>query len=332
MLDFDEFSDYADIEFEELSDEEVDKITSYAAFHGDDNIIKVLLLDDEMNVIARREFDDIDVAEVFLEEYFDDVEIEFVDEDMSEFLQSLDESMSSALSKIKRKTELFIKAVGEEARQSKSMAKVFFSQLKSLIGSKKPSEQELKGALEQLKSLNKFALTVALFALPMGAAAVYFVQKIANKYGYSIFPNSFDRFMQEMIVNHQHVEMINEQAGSINMLPYKGFGITRTNMPQLDKQQTQELISIASGIYGVEEVKLPVNVLKLSQNDVNNDKINLDVESGRKIIVSDEYYILDGHHYVLSLYNKDPDSEVDAVVVNTDFLNLYNLAKSSIKN
>lgn len=328
MISFEEYSEYEGLEFDDLSDEEVESITSYIAYYkeDDDNPIKLLLLDDKNEVIASREFDDIDIAEVFLEDYFDVDEIEFAEEDLQESLRAVSNGIKSLSSKVKSKVKIFMKAMGQEKEETKQMAMTFFAQLKSLVGGKKPSKEEVSAALNQLKDLNKFAFNVAIFVLPLGTTTLITLQTIAQKFGISIFPSSFDQLFEDIVRNRANLTMLLESV-ELTTLPYRGFGISRVDMPQMDKKQTDEIIRVGIGMYGGEVKEVFANMLQMSQLDIDKDKIK-PVDYERTIIVDKDYYILDGHHYVISKLNQNYESVIKVAQIDTDFLTLYKLAKN----
>jgi ParB-like chromosome segregation protein Spo0J len=76
--------------------------------------------------------------------------------------------------------------------------------------------------------------------------------------------------------------------------------------------------------------KLPTRDLKSTQMEFDKDKVAEMMNSskpGKPIVVSNDGYILDGHHRWLADYNKDKNSQTSAIVVNLPILELMRVSK-----
>jgi hypothetical protein len=100
---------------------------------------------------------------------------------------------------IRDKAQHLLKALKQEGVDSKHMMKTFFDELrmKLHIGNRQPTEDDIKKALTQLKDVGKLGVIATLFLAPAGTLTVPVLEKIANKYGTSLFPDAFRRNMNE---------------------------------------------------------------------------------------------------------------------------------------
>lgn len=335
MIKLNEFISLIDTNIPNLNNDEIERTNSYAAYYRstdtDPYLITVILLDDFYNIVNKFKFKNIESAEVFLEKYFNIDEIELADDDVSEFLYMIGESFDNINKKIERKVDMLKNSINANNINIEAMAYEFFTALKEILGGSKPSEQELKYAIERLKNLNKFSLSVSLFSLSMGIGILYFIERLARAYDFSIYKQELNILINENNYFTHEGKMITEVFDNIKSLSYKGFGISRADMPQLDEKNTKKLIQYLSNNYEILRTKLPVNILQMSQNDIDKNKIDMNVDYDRVIILSKDYFILDGHHYVVSLYNKDPESEINVIIVDLDFIELYSITKDFIQ-
>ena len=114
-------------------------------------------------------------------------------------------------------------------------------------------------------------------------------------------------------------------------VPKIGMTFSRNLMPQIDSHKIDEYLKYLSdkNINHVKQ-KLPTKELKSTQMEFDKDKVAEMINnkaSIKPIIVSNDGYILDGHHRWLADYNKDKNAETSAIVVNLPILELMRVSK-----
>ncbi len=112
----------------------------------------------------------------------------------------------------------------------------------------------------------------------------------------------------------------------------KSLGVPRDEMPQIETKHIAGFLKFLKS-KGVELEAKPVDVsdLKLTQGEINVEKVlNLmknDTDSlDDYIVVSNDGYILDGHHRVVALYNLDNEADIRCIIVDVDIYELLELA------
>jgi len=110
-------------------------------------------------------------------------------------------------------------------------------------------------------------------------------------------------------------------------IPKIGMTFSRALMPQIGKDIKSNLIK--NGI-PFKEVKLHPNDLKSTQSEFDLDKVRLMMlepfKSQTDIIISNDNYILDGHHRWLVAFNKN--KRITVLQVDLPILELMRLTKS----
>jgi len=103
---------------------------------------------------------------------------------------------------------------------------------------------------------------------------------------------------------------------------FKNLGVPRKDMPQINSKDTGDFIKWFN-MQGVssKSMLMPLSKLELTQHDIDYNKVDSLSSAPRTIlskpiIVSNDNYILDGHHRVLALYNLDNDAKIPAVRIN----------------
>lgn len=113
-------------------------------------------------------------------------------------------------------------------------------------------------------------------------------------------------------------------------IPHTNLGIDRANMPQIASDKVPEFIRFLKTEYGIptKRIEYPIRDLKLTQKDINHEKILGMYRSApeaalkKPVIVSKDGYVLDGHHRLVALVNRDMNAKIDSYLVNTDINNL----------
>jgi len=103
---------------------------------------------------------------------------------------------------------------------------------------------------------------------------------------------------------------------------FQNLGILRKDMPQIESDDVDKYLEYLtqSGIK-YQSGKYPIYKLKLTQRDINLDKVDkLSTVSksnlSKPIIISKDNYILDGHHRVLALYSMNEKESIPTIMVN----------------
>jgi hypothetical protein len=114
-------------------------------------------------------------------------------------------------------------------------------------------------------------------------------------------------------------------------VPKIGMTFSRSLMPQIDSHKMDEYLNYLTGKQiGYVKQKLPTSELKSTQMEFDKGKVAEMMNSGKPakpIVVSNDGYILDGHHRWLADYNKDKNAQTSAIVVNLPILELMRVSK-----
>ena len=99
--------------------------------------------------------------------------------------------------------------------------------------------------------------------------------------------------------------------------PHNSMGIKREDMPQISGKDIPEFLKHlqVKGI-GVVETEMSVEELKPTQGELETDKADRILKNAKealkgRIFVSEDGYVLDGHHRWLALLREDRDNMVD---------------------
>lgn len=112
-------------------------------------------------------------------------------------------------------------------------------------------------------------------------------------------------------------------------VPKIGMTFSRSLMPQIDNHDEYLKYLDDKKISYVKQ-KLPTSELKSTQMEFNKDKVAEMMnsrEAVKPIIVSNDGYILDGHHRWLADYNKDKNAKTRSIIVNLPILELMRVSK-----
>jgi len=109
------------------------------------------------------------------------------------------------------------------------------------------------------------------------------------------------------------------------LIAVNGIGISREDMPQIPRAKFNDFLRYLSS-YGVQYTfrKLPADSLKPSQVFIDSDKIGIERSKVNKpIVVSNDYFILDGHHGWASNYGLNV---VDCMIIDLPISDLIQMA------
>lgn len=91
-----------------------------------------------------------------------------------------------------------VKAVGQEAVETETMARSFFKMLEAKLDlsgrTDPPTEKEVKAAIEQLKDVGRFSVFATLVILPGGVVSLVGLEILARRFGikgFNLIPSSF---------------------------------------------------------------------------------------------------------------------------------------------
>lgn len=116
-------------------------------------------------------------------------------------------------------------------------------------------------------------------------------------------------------------------------IPKSGLHIDRKNMPQVASKDMPDLLKfIKSEGAEVKETKIKTSALQPSQGNMNLDKVSTLMHDetsnlAKHVLISNDNYLIDGHHRWLALLNKDKNSLINAYKVNLNVQDLISLVK-----
>lgn len=122
-------------------------------------------------------------------------------------------------------------------------------------------------------------------------------------------------------------ELSKETDGAENDFTYKNYmgrskGVERADMPQVPAKNLEKFVRHFDSTAKVKLIKVPLNKLKPTQGELNEDKILDRIQTKstnwkkRKYIMSLDGYLLDGHHDWAHGLEEDPTYQVEAYRVN----------------
>lgn len=113
----------------------------------------------------------------------------------------------------------------------------------------------------------------------------------------------------------------------------KSLGVSRKDMPQISSKDIGEFMTYLKdkGVASTSSV-IDVSKIGMTQKDINVDKVKdlLGVEKSnlaKPVIISNDNYILDGHHRIVALYNIDKNFKLKTIKVDLGIKDLLNVAR-----
>ncbi|MDD5150158.1 MAG: hypothetical protein PHC28_06695 [Flavobacterium sp.] len=124
-----------------------------------------------------------------------------------------------------------------------------------------------------------------------------------------------------------------EVEEQLRLLVQHGFHIPRKDMPQIRSDLVPKYLDFLSE-HGIKYTKKKIEVsnLKSTQGELDINKVipmmDKDNEANDKpIIVSEDHYVLDGHHRFAALYCKDKKLTLTCYVIGLKIQDLLNITK-----
>lgn len=108
------------------------------------------------------------------------------------------------------------------------------------------------------------------------------------------------------------------------------IGIPRTELPQIEDDHHQSIIDeFEKDNIDYEHLTCTCKELKPSQDELNIDKIKGMIKEGnhkneRTIFISEENFIVDGHHVWAARMLENHDMEIDCIKVDMNIIDLIN--------
>lgn len=113
-------------------------------------------------------------------------------------------------------------------------------------------------------------------------------------------------------------------------IPKIGMTFSRALMPQIKGNEMQGFLAhLKDNGINYTTAKLPVAELRATQSEFDLTKVDqmMNQKNSGKIVVSNDGYVMDGHHRWLADYNTDKNSRIASIVVDLPILELLRLAK-----
>lgn len=114
---------------------------------------------------------------------------------------------------------------------------------------------------------------------------------------------------------------------------YDNLDFSRKDLPQVDKEDIDELILHFQNVAKVRKIKIPLSKLKPAQSELNYQKIQNKLNSNSKqwisrtYICSQDYRLVDGHHDYAQGLEINPEQEIIAYKVVLPFDKLIRRVK-----
>ena len=117
-----------------------------------------------------------------------------------------------------------------------------------------------------------------------------------------------------------------------------GMGISRMELPQIKSTDVPEFIDWLES-KGVDSLKTSMEVGELTpvQKEINLEKTDsmaakheageIDLSTGKPVMVSSDEYLVDGHHRWYALRELNPSNKLDAIMIDSPILELISLMK-----
>ena len=113
----------------------------------------------------------------------------------------------------------------------------------------------------------------------------------------------------------------------------KSLGVNRAQMPQINSKDIKDYLEFLKEV-GIKVSAKTINVSKvgMTQKEINLDKVKALLGTDRSnlakpVIISNDGYILDGHHRVVALYNIDKNFKLKTIEVNLGIKDLLKVTK-----
>lgn len=135
------------------------------------------------------------------------------------------------------------------------------------------------------------------------------------------------------LVKDGKVSKYNHNLSEEIEIPKIGMTFSRALMPQIKGDQIPNFLKhLTNNDIVFTTKKLPVKDLKATQSEFDLTKVDqmIGQRTDNKIVVSNDGYVMDGHHRWLADYNTNKDSKINAIVVDLPILELLRVAKQFV--
>lgn len=118
-------------------------------------------------------------------------------------------------------------------------------------------------------------------------------------------------------------------------VPVGNYGIPRSSMPQIDGEFVHEFIEFLEEYdIDLDFKRVKVNTLKMTQSEINKDKVLALMEIYKKkkklnrVFISRDGYVVDGTHRFVAQLNVDPYSMFSVIQIDMNILDIIRLSRS----
>ncbi len=120
---------------------------------------------------------------------------------------------------------------------------------------------------------------------------------------------------------------------TIHVKMNKSFGMKRKDMPQIKEKHMKGFMEFVERFGGtIDNAEVEVKKLKPTQNEINNTKVKKFQKAKDKkflyknVVISNDNYLLDGHHRWAALMGIDSKSKINCVKIDLPMKELIELA------
>lgn len=132
------------------------------------------------------------------------------------------------------------------------------------------------------------------------------------------------------LVQDGKVSKYNRNLSEEIEIPKIGMTFSRALMPQIKGSKMAEFLSyLKNKDIEYKNARLPVKELRSTQSEFDLAKVDelIGQKNTGRIVVSNDGYIMDGHHRWLADYNYNKESKIDAIVIDLPILELMRVGK-----
>lgn len=140
--------------------------------------------------------------------------------------------------------------------------------------------------------------------------------------------NMVDKYGDPIPYDHWPVTESKTETISYTDLGFDTFDVDREDMPQIRKNKDEEFLEYL-GKEGIafDLVDVPVASLKPTQAEYNPDRLSKPKNDDRPIIISQDEYVLDGHHRWTSSYIDDQNNYINVIRVYLNIGKLFDVVR-----
>jgi hypothetical protein len=130
------------------------------------------------------------------------------------------------------------------------------------------------------------------------------------------------------------ISLVKKISNKLKIPKKDNLGIPRRNMPQIKNKHMDSLQNwLENEEISYKEVLIPAKKLKPTQKDFNTKKVEILLKNDenkkleKALLVSKDFYILDGHHKWLANLNLDENKKIKCIQVDLDIVNFLKKIK-----